>query len=75
MAKLNNPAIGNYAVETLAPGEYVQRVNKAGEPMKKVYQLGKFDRSTRKYELNDTDDISRAIYVRKGTKLHAGFTY
>lgn len=58
-------------VETIKRGEFVKRKPDAS----KVYQRGEFDRSTGKYSLVDTDDTSREVFVRKGTKLAVGFTY
>ena len=58
-------------VEGLPVGEYVKR--KADSS--KVYKRGAYDRSTRTYELEDCSDISRSIYVKRGTVLFYGFTY
>lgn len=66
---------GNVAVESLKVGEYVQRVGKGGTPMSKVYRRAEYDREQKKYCLNDTEDASRCIYVKKGTLLNVGFTY
>jgi hypothetical protein len=58
-------------VEKLPLGEYVKR--KADSS--KVYKRGAYDRSSGSYELEDCSDISRSIYVKKGTTLFFGFTY
>jgi hypothetical protein len=57
-------------VETLK-GEYVKRKPDA----KKVYVVAGYDRHIGKWQLDDTDDTSRCIYVARGTMLYAGFTY
>lgn len=59
------------AVETLPRGAFVKRKANAN----KVYQRGGYDRSTGKYSLVDCEDVNREVWVRKGTKLHVGFTY
>ena len=58
-------------VQSIKVGEYVKRQADA----KKVYQRGAYDASTKTYSLNDVDDISREIRVKKNTVLHIGFTY
>jgi hypothetical protein len=62
---------GFYApVETLK-GEFVKRKSDA----RKVYRVVGYCRINRKYQLDDCDDISRAIFVKRGTPVFAGFTY
>jgi hypothetical protein len=58
-------------VEDIKQGEYVKRKPDAH----KVYKRGEYDRAEGKYELQDTDDHCRYIYVKKGTMLDTGFTY
>ena len=65
-----NPEAGIYAVETLTRGEYVRKPGKT-----KVYKVAGYCRLNKAYQLDDELDISRCIYVKKGTKLEAGFTY
>ena len=57
-------------VEKIKKGEFVRRVGK-----KKVYILEGYDRSMRKYCLQDFDDISHQIYVKKGTSLEYDFCF
>lgn len=52
-------------------GELVKRKPDA----KKVYLVVGYCRISRAYQLDDYGDISRSIYVRKGTVLFTGFTY
>ena len=59
------------AVESIRPGEYVRRTEHA----KKTYRRDAYNPSTRRYTLTDCDDICRTIEVKKGTRLHVGFTY
>ena len=63
--------IHNSPVEALPLGEYVKR--KADSL--KVYKRGPYDRSSGTYQLDDCSDISRAVYVKRGTILFFGFTY
>jgi hypothetical protein len=58
-------------VEKIKKGEFVRR--KADS--KKTYRLAGYCRTNRAYQLDDEDDISRAIYVKKGTPLYFGFFY
>jgi hypothetical protein len=58
-------------VEKLKKGEFVKRKPDA----RKVYTIVGYDRSLRKYQLDDHDDISRCIWVKAGTPLVYGFTY
>jgi hypothetical protein len=58
-------------VQDLPLGEYVKR--KADSV--KVYKRGPYDRSSGTYQLDDVSDISRAVYVKRGTILFFGFTY
>lgn len=56
-------------------GEFVKRVRSNGTVMLKVYRKGTYDRSERKYWLDDVSDISRGILVKPDTPLDVGFTY
>jgi hypothetical protein len=58
-------------VQELPLGEFVKRKEDSG----KVYRRGPYDRTLGRYQLDDVEDISRAIYVKKGTALFVGFTY
>lgn len=58
-------------VENIMIGEFV-RIN---EKSKKTYTRGKFNQSTRKYELSNYEDINDVKEVKKGTNLLIGFTY
>lgn len=57
-------------VEKIKKGEFVKRKPDA----KKTYTRGDYDREYG-YQLDDYDDISRCIYVKKGTKLAVGFDF
>lgn len=59
------------AVETIKQGEYVKRKPDA----RAVYTRGAYDHSERKYELHDTEDMNRSVWVKRGVKLVVGFTY
>jgi len=58
-------------LSTLEKGEFF----KLKPTAKKVYRKGAYDRSERKYEGLDTDDISRAIYLRGSTRVFVEFEY
>jgi hypothetical protein len=57
-----------YPVKDIRKGELVKR--KPGA--KKFYQVEGYDRSERKYVLQDWDDISRTIYVKGDTLVYLG---
>lgn len=58
-------------VESIKVGEFVKRKPEAS----KVYRRGKYDAATKRYSLEDFDDASREIFVKKGTTLFVGFSY
>lgn len=58
-------------IESLKPGEFFKRKSDS----KKVYQRGSFCRSSKKYAGEDWDDISREIYIKKGTKVFTEFEF
>lgn len=59
------------AVHCIPMGEYVKRKPTS----KKVYKLGAYDAETKRYSLEDCDDICNEVYVKSGTMLVVGFTY
>lgn len=59
------------AVENIRRGEFVKRKADAN----KVYQRGEYCRTTGRYSLVDCEDVSREVWVKRGTQLHIGFTY
>lgn len=58
-------------VQDLKQGEYVKR--RLDSPV--VYIRKGYDRSTKRYTLQDTSDSSKEFYVKRDTVLHHGFTY
>lgn len=62
-------------VQNIKRGEYVKRLNADGTTQSKTYQRSYYDAETQRYALDDVDDTSRQVFVRKGTKLLVGFTY
>lgn len=58
-------------VEDIKRDEYVKRKPDA----KKVYRRGGYDAASKRYALEDCEDINHEVYVKKGTKLYIGFTY
>ena len=62
-------------VQNIKRGEFVRRLNADGTAQSKTYQRSYYDADTKRYALDDVDDTSRQVFVRKGTKLLVGFTY
>lgn len=58
-------------VESIKRGEYVRRKADAT----KTYVRGAYDPTSKRYSLEDFDDIGREIFVPKGTKLFVGFSF
>lgn len=52
-------------------GTYVKRKQDA----KTVFRRGGYDQCTKRYDLEDAEDMNRTVTVKKGTKLWVGFTY
>jgi hypothetical protein len=64
-------APGLYPISSLKKGEFFKRKPDA----RKVYVKGDYDRSERTYTGMDTEDISRAIYLKGTTRVYVGFDY
>ena len=62
-------------VQNIKRGEYVKRLNADGTAQNKVYARSYYDAESQRYALDDVDDTSRQVFVRKGTRLLVGFTY
>ena len=62
-------------VQNIKRGEFVRRLNADGTAQNKVYTRSYYDAESQRYALDDVDDTSRQVFVRKGTKLLVGFTY
>lgn len=58
-------------VEDIKRGEFVRRKVNAN----KTYIRGDYCRENERYSLQDTEDMCREIFVKKGTLLHVGFTF
>jgi hypothetical protein len=52
-------------------GEFVKRKPDA----KKVYIRGDYDRASKRYSLQDWDDISREVWVKGSAPLFVGFEF
>lgn len=61
----NNTEFASAKVESIKKGKLVKR----SPDDKKLYLRGDYCREAKKYFLNDYDDISRSILVKKGTVL------
>jgi hypothetical protein len=59
------------ALKDAKPGEFIRR-----KPDSRItYRRGEYDRSQRKYALEDWDDHCREIYLKGSTMVWVGFTY
>lgn len=58
-------------VESVKQGEFVKRKFDA----KGVFMREEYDRETKRYALDSCDDISKQVWVKKGTVVIVGFTY
>jgi hypothetical protein len=59
------------AIQHVTKGDYVKR--KADS--KAVYIKGDYIRSAKAYEMRDTSDINRCIYIKADKVVVTGFTY
>jgi len=59
------------AIQHVTKGDYVKRKTDS----KAVYIKGDYCRIAKAYELRDTSDISRSIYVKPDKVVVIGFTY
>ena len=67
-----NPTEEAYmALSLVKKGDFIKRKAKHN----KVYTKGDYDRSSKKYWLNDCDDISRAILVKPSALVYCNFEY
>ena len=62
---------GYRKLSDLKKGEFFKRKADA----RKVYRKGAYVRSDGKFECEDADDISRAIFVKGDTLVYVGFDY
>lgn len=58
-------------VEDVKVGDYVKRKPTAA----KVYKRCEYNHETKRYTLQDVEDISRFIEVKNGTELFTEFEY
>ena len=60
-------------IEDVKKGDFFKRLRKGVSS--KVFVKGGFDRFEKKYIGEDWDDISREIYLKKGTLVAVGFDF
>ena len=58
-------------LKNVKPGEYIKRKADA----KTVYIKGSYDRASKCFELQDTEDMNRCVYVKADKPVFIGFTY
>jgi hypothetical protein len=61
----------NITLKNVKPGDYVKRKADAAT----VYIKGAYDRTTKSFELQDTEDMNRFVYVKADKLVYVGFTY
>lgn len=61
----------NITLKSVKPGDFVKRKSDS----KAVYIKGAYDRTTKSFELIDTDDINKVVYVKSDKIVFIGFTY
>lgn len=61
----------NITLKNVKPGDYVKRKSDS----KAVYIKGAYDRTTKSFELQDTEDMNRFVYVKADKTVFIGFTY
>lgn len=59
------------ALKNVKPGDYVKRKSDS----KTVYIKGAYDRATKSFELQDTEDMNRFVYIKADKLVYIGFTY
>jgi len=58
-------------IENVKKGDFVRRKVDA----KTTFTRGEYCRFERRYILNDWDDISRYVYIKKGTEVFIDFNF
>lgn len=61
----------NITLKSVKPGDYVKRKADAAT----VYIKGAYDRTTKSFELQDTEDMNRFVYIKADKLVYVGFTY
>lgn len=61
-------------VEQIKRGEFVRKVI-AGKEGIATYIRGEYDATFRRYSLQNTADMNREVFVKRGTQLAVDFTY
>lgn len=59
------------AIQHVTKGDYVKRKPDA----KGIYIKGDYCRIAKAYEMRDTDDVNRVIYIKRDKVVVTGFTY
>ena len=59
------------AIQHVTKGDYVKRKVDS----KAVYVKGDYCRIAKAYEMYDTDDVNRVIYIKRDKVVAVGFTY
>lgn len=61
-------------VEQIKQGEFVRKIISGKEGIA-TYVRGAYDATYRRYTLQNTEDMNREVFVKRGTQLAVGFTY
>jgi hypothetical protein len=62
-------------IEKVPMGEFIRKIRKDGTPFQGVFTRQAFCRYEKKYQCDDENDISRCVYLKKGTIVLVGFDY
>ena len=62
---------GHYPIEKIKKGEYVKRKPDSNT----VYVKGHYDHASKSFSLSAAHDMNKEIFVKRGKKVFAGFTY
>ena len=58
-------------IQKVKKGDFIRRKPEA----KKTYQYAGWCNECKGYQIDDCDDISRCMYLKKNTLVDVGFTY
>lgn len=61
----------NITLKNVKPGDFIKRKADAAT----VYIKGAYDRTTKSFELRDTEDMNRFVYIKADKLVYVGFTY
>jgi|TARA_R100000458_G_C8263931_1_gene239196 predicted GNAT family acetyltransferase len=69
--KIDGDVVYLKSLKDIDKGEYFKRKPES----KTIYTKGNYDRSEKKYQCDNENDISKCIYLKGDTVVSVGFTY